>query len=514
MKLPSIKLPKFKLPKISLPKIKLPSFGKKDDDDDFDEFDDDFDPDDYEAIEGDDDGDGDAGDASDDAAADAGDGASDAPAAVADDPPAASGEATADEGAAEDTDDDAAGMPTPSRDGDDDDDDDYDDDDDDEEGGGFKNPFAAMDRKKLILVAVAALGTMLVIGGGAWWLIGGDDDEAVSIAPVSEDGALTPPGGDGAEADAGYDPNSLNALGQKDAAAPDEGIVVAATSKAAYSGISPPQGVSGLSPAPDAALTEPSAQGLLPKVAVDGRQAWQVYARPLDAKTPTDVPRIAVIVKGLGLSEAATEAAITLLSPVVTLAFDPYAKGLQHMGARAREYGHETLVSVPLESGLFPAVDPGTKSLMTALKKEENTVTLEGMLGGMSGYVGIFTTHGTKFNQSEHHVTNLMETLKTRGLMVVEGGPLKKSEMPKAAAKAEVPRAKADLSELADLSPAGIKAYLAKAESLARERSAVVVVVEPYPSVVRALPGWLASLAAKKIVVVPVTAVANKQFLE
>ncbi|CAN0567483.1 unnamed protein product, partial [Laminaria digitata] len=35
-----------------------------------------------------------------------------------------------------------------------------------------------------------------------------------------------------------------------------------------------------LRPAPDPGLVEPSAQGPLPRIGLDGREPWKVYARP------------------------------------------------------------------------------------------------------------------------------------------------------------------------------------------------------------------------------------------
>jgi len=57
-------------------------------------------------------------------------------------------------------------------------------------------------------------------------------------------------------------------------------------------------------------------------------QTQPIYdpAKTFDAKD--DRPKISLIVTGMGLSEAATEAAISLLPGSVTLAFDPYAQKL------------------------------------------------------------------------------------------------------------------------------------------------------------------------------------------
>src|SRR5262249_41642783 len=97
----------------------------------------------------------------------------------------------------------------------------------------------------------------------------------------------------------------------------------------------------GLAPAPDSALVEASPIGPLPKIGPDGRQPWQVYARPFNA--PDNKPLVAVLVTGLGLSSATTEAAIAKLPPEITLSFSPYAEKLGDWLTAARAAGHEAL---------------------------------------------------------------------------------------------------------------------------------------------------------------------------
>ena len=72
-----------------------------------------------------------------------------------------------------------------------------------------------------------------------------------------------------------------------------------------------------------------------------------VYARPFDRNDPR--PKIAIIVGGLGLGEAVTQAAVDRLPPGVTLAFTPYGSSLQGLVSTARAKGHEVLLEVPME---------------------------------------------------------------------------------------------------------------------------------------------------------------------
>ena len=135
-----------------------------------------------------------------------------------------------------------------------------------------------------------------------------------------------------------------------------------------------------LAPAPDPALVEQSAFGPLPRIGADGREPWQVYARPFD--TSDQRPRVAIVISGLGRSAAATEAAIQGLPGAVTLAFLPYGQNLQHLINLARAAGHEILLNLPMEPIDYPINDPGPNTLLTALSIEQNQNRLNWVLGG------------------------------------------------------------------------------------------------------------------------------------
>ena len=243
--------------------------------------------------------------------------------------------------------------------GDDDEDEVFDVDDDDEESGGGK--------ELLIIIAAASVVGLAAICGGAWWYLGGDGSGEPGAASSAEPGVpvvslavppktrklgggMSPPSGGRAGA------GSLNAISVNEKG-PGAGIVVPSVTVAAFATLSPVAPDKPLSENPAPELVEQSNQGPLPKVSSDGRMSWQVYARPSD---PGDGrPRVAIIFGGLGLSRAATEAAINRLPGAVTLAFDPYAEGLEDWVVVARKVGHEVLMGLPMEPEDFPQRDPG-----------------------------------------------------------------------------------------------------------------------------------------------------------
>ncbi len=392
-------------------------------------------------------------------------------------------------------------------------DDEYDDDDDDEEGGPsalsrlFGDP-----KKRLIVIGAAAVVVVALLAGAGWMFLGGGDETAGRAERKDIDPDVprvvmdVPP-----KSPAGSAAGSLNAIAAMDKG-PGAGIVVPSVTLAAFANLSPPPAEAPLSAVPDQALIEQGDQGPLPMVGEDGRQPWQVYARPFDQNDAR--PRIAVIVSGLGLSAAATEAAIKLLPGAVTLAFDPYAPGLEAWIAMARRSGHEVLLSLPLEPANFPIHDPGPYALLTNQEPEENLRRLEFLLGRLPGYVGVATVMGSKFSTSDEHMRPVLMTLKERGLMFVDGGAEAGTLGPKIATEISLPRALNNMFLDANPSKTAIDGQLAKLEALVREHAAVVAIGSPNPSTLGRLAAWIPTLEAKKLVLAPVSALADKQSIE
>lgn len=431
------------------------------------------------------------------------------------------------------------GAAEPERgDGGEDDDEDYDEDEDEEGGGGLSKVISAIlgeGRRRLIILGAAGLVVLLAVGGlTTMLLVGGGDEETVAGAEA---------GGDG-EGGAADDPNrpqlplkskreegtpyvemdiprprrggssaerSLNVLAAADQGTSADAAVPWVT-LAAFEGVPLAAIATALSEAPDLALIEQGSQGPLPKVGEDGRRPWQVYARPFDEGDAR--PRIAVIITGLGLSRAATEAAISLLPGEVTLAFDPYATGLGDWVRLARQAGHEVLISLPMESAAFPVHDSGPQSLMTWLDPAENLNRLEFVLSRLSGYVGVVTVMGSKFTTTETHLRPILEVLKARGLLIVDGGKAPKTLVPRIATEIGLPRALSNMVLDTVASRVAIDGKLAKLEALARKHAAAVATATPYPVSVERLVAWAATLEGKNLVLAPVSAIADKQILE
>ncbi|MGZ8409232.1 MAG: divergent polysaccharide deacetylase family protein, partial [Hyphomicrobium sp.] len=174
-----------------------------------------------------------------------------------------------------------------------------------------------------------------------------------------------------------------------------------------------------MAPAPQPALVEQGPYGLLPKIAPDGREPWQVYARPSDVRDTR--PRIAIVITEIGLSTAASQEAIRRLPPEVTLSVDPYANEPDKWAPKARGAGHEIWLSLPLETDEFPFRDAGPMALLTNLSVEDNLERLQRVLGRCTGYVGVASAFGRRFEQDEASLRPVLEFINGRGLIYVGG---------------------------------------------------------------------------------------------
>jgi len=255
----------------------------------------------------------------------------------------------------------------------------------------------------------------------------------------------------------------------------------------------------------DPALIERSASGPLPMVANDGRQAWQVYARPFDRDNRR--PRIAIVIAGLGLAAAETQAAIDRLPAAVTLAFNPYARDLPDWLQKARAARHEVVLAVPMEPVDYPREDPGPQTLLTALSPRQNLDRLEWTLGRGVGYVGLTNLMGSRFVAATTELRPILEVIKGRGLLFLETRASNQSAVAAIAQELALPEAVNDRDLDSNLSPAGIDQTLAELEPIARRKNTAIATGLAYPLTIDRLVAWADSLDGKGLVLAPLSAV-------
>jgi hypothetical protein len=222
---------------------------------------------------------------------------------------------------------------------------------------------------RILLGMAVALGA----AGGVWlWKLGSADrDRPLAVARIEADAGPAAPPAPSPSANVEAAPPPIS--GGVSAFASGERVEAASGVKVTRGGgggppnaliIDVPQALGvRLAPAPDPRLVEKSRHGPLPRIGADGARPADVYARPIvESLKLRGAPRIAIVVGGLGLEAAGTEAAISRLPGAVSLGFAPYGDDLPAEAARAREAGHEILLQAPME-GFGAAPGPRTLSI-------------------------------------------------------------------------------------------------------------------------------------------------------
>lgn len=260
--------------------------------------------------------------------------------------------------------------------------------------------------------------------------------------------------------------------------------------------------------APDLGLIQRTALGPLPIIGVDGRKPWQVYARPVDRADKR--PRISIVIIALGLSSAATEAAIQGLPGPITLAFAPYSRRLSEWIRLARAAGHEVLLNLPLEPVNFPALDPGPRTLLTSLSEEENKERLMWTLSRGTGYVGVADFVGSKFTMSRKALIPVLLALNERGLLFLDSRSAPRSLAREVASDVGIPFVSSARFVDEWASRDAIDARLAELEQLAKARGVAVGMASPYPVSLERIAAWSAKLDAAGIALVPVSEIARR----
>ena len=252
--------------------------------------------------------------------------------------------------------------------------------------------------------------------------------------------------------------------------------------------------------APIAGLHQPGPDGVLPRIAPDGRVPAQAYARPF---VSNGKPRVAIVVGGLGLNAVTTRAAIERLPAEVTLSFVPYAEGLQGWIDLARAQGHEVMIEIPMEPTGYPANDPGPYTLLSSAEPADITAKMNWLLSRATGYFAVTNYLGDRFATSDEGVNAFMSALRARGVAFIDDGSM--NRRPGAWARASANRI---IDE--EQSPTAIVGNLNALEALAKARGSALGTGFSYPVTVEAVARWTAGLDARGLQLAPASAMTQR----
>jgi polysaccharide deacetylase 2 family uncharacterized protein YibQ len=257
-----------------------------------------------------------------------------------------------------------------------------------------------------------------------------------------------------------------------------------------------------LQPAPIAGLFSDGPSGPLPTISTDGRTPLKAYARPFKSDGR---PKIALIVRGLGLNARTTQQAIDVLPPEATLSFVPYADGLQTWVNIARAKGHEVLLEVPMEPLDYPDNDPGPQGLMSANTPSENAKRLDWVMGRTTGYFGLTNYLGSKFIGSDVGMNGLFTVLRQRGLAFIDDGSAYSRV-------GDVQRASADrVVDGQQLSAESIGKQLEGLEVTAKQNGQALGIGNAYPVTIEQLARWSREAPARGYQLAPASALLTRR---
>ncbi|WP_375457601.1 divergent polysaccharide deacetylase family protein [uncultured Enterovirga sp.] len=259
-------------------------------------------------------------------------------------------------------------------------------------------------------------------------------------------------------------------------------------------------------PDADPRLLEKGRSGALPRLGPGGLRPLDAYARPVGELPGGAKPvgRIAIVIGGLGISVTATEDAVSRLPAPVTLAFAPYGEDLPRLAGRARANGHEIMLQIPMEPFDYPDSDPGPHTLLSAAKPAENIDHLHWSMGRFTGYVGLMNYMGAKVTSDERALAPLLREAGQRGLGVLDDGSSSRSLV--TAVAGATPAARADL--VLDAVPRAdmIDKALARLETIAASGRIATATASALPVTMDRIARWSEGLAARRILLVPVSA--------
>jgi polysaccharide deacetylase 2 family uncharacterized protein YibQ len=262
--------------------------------------------------------------------------------------------------------------------------------------------------------------------------------------------------------------------------------------------------------AADAKLLEATRHGQIPRISVEGARPLVAYAQPAaESSGNPKMPRIALVVTGLGISSTTTGEALKLPRGV-SLAFAPYGSDLERIASRARSEGHEILLQLPMEPFDYPDNDPGPQTLLTSLAPEQNLDRMHWLMSRFQGYVGVANYMGSRFTASDTSFAPMLREVAKRGLMYLDDGSSPRSLAGQISVANGLPFAKASVVLDAVPTPNEIDRALLRLESMARDGGIAVGIVGALPVSIARLAKWAKAAESRGFLLVPISAAVVK----
>ncbi len=266
--------------------------------------------------------------------------------------------------------------------------------------------------------------------------------------------------------------------------------------------------------------TTPSQSGTAPNAATpdDGPESADDATAPaqrLSAARAPALPRqrgrfevqgkIAIVLRGLGVTDELTARAVREMPRQVAMGFVPYGEDLKAGTQQARDRRHDVLLQIPLEPEGYPENNPGPHTLLTSLSIDENLERLDWLLDRFDGVTGVTNYLGDKFASAPGAFAPMLMELKARGLIYVDDQKAANATTRQLARQVSLAYSVADVVIDEKREPQAITAKLEDLEAKAKANGSAIAIGHAHAATLDALREWLGSLNDKGLALVPIT---------
>lgn len=261
-----------------------------------------------------------------------------------------------------------------------------------------------------------------------------------------------------------------------------------------------------MNPAPQPVISEESIDGLLPKRGGNGETSVELYRSHAYPLTPGKA-KVALLINGLGRDPAYVYSALSRLPAQVSFGFVPINDRSLRLVERAREAGHEIVLSVP-----FSQADSALKdfTLDPSFDLSMNLQHLQRVMGSFTGYIGVLGVHGKGFTGNDLQLKKILTTLADRGVAFIDDGTFPEAELSMPVMHSALDHAKAGMVLDLKGKSAFVQAILRKIELYAQEEQSVLIVLDASDETLKAIEQWSTALP-KGIELVPVSYMLTKR---
>jgi polysaccharide deacetylase 2 family uncharacterized protein YibQ len=244
-------------------------------------------------------------------------------------------------------------------------------------------------------------------------------------------------------------------------------------------------------------IIDKTGEYILPKISDDGSIVpWQYYAKKIENVGGNKT--VSIVINNLGLNFEATKQAMELNNNL-TLAFSPYAGGLNSQIATARALGFETWLNLPLQHENYPIHDYGNLTLLSELAPNDNLIQLYKNINNTSGIVGLVALPDEKFSRDEQ-MLEIFEAITKRGLLLTL---YNKTFTPSQDKMPFLLHAEPNIN--GGNIPANLNDLFAGIEAKINNNNHVIITISAMPNVMTQLNTWIDTLHKKNISLVPLS---------